>query len=192
MIAYRSPVSPMIRPTKDGTCSQGHPPSSNAGQLFRRGESARHHPSDQRVATALPQNSPDTDRTFVRSFIDFYLSHTPRLQRLNHVIGQDHAPATKPAAEVLPVLVMLFVVWVTWLVELIPRANRCMSGLPLRHSFASTRRARISGGRTQKLPLTPQRWFFTDVSGLTASERLFRHRLPNNSPVSPIRTWGLS
>jgi hypothetical protein len=36
----------------------------------------------------------------------FYLSPTPRLQRFKHLPDQGLAPATKPATEVLPALVI--------------------------------------------------------------------------------------
>ena len=44
----------------------------------------------------------------------------------------DHrrAPATKPAARLLPALVMHFASWVTWLEGVIPQASGRMCGLP--------------------------------------------------------------
>ena len=69
----------------------------------------------------------------------------------------EQAPATKPAAEALPALVMSFASWVTWLEGVTPLASGRMCGLPPRHSFsqlAASPRLAISGVRTQKLPLT--------------------------------------
>ena len=42
----------------------------------------------------------------------------------------EQAPATKPAAEALPALVMPFAPWVTWLEGVVPLASGRMCGLP--------------------------------------------------------------
>ncbi len=47
-----------------------------------------------------------------------------------HPCDQTRAPATKPAAEALPALVMHFASWVTWLEGVTPRASDRMCGLP--------------------------------------------------------------
>ena len=81
------------------------------------------------------------------------------------------APVTTPAAAVVPVLVLIFSQSVTSLEGVIPRARCRMSGLPARHSFHECGNdvrvaLTISGGRTQKLPLTHRQEAFA-----------FRHRL---------------
>ena len=76
----------------------------------------------------------------------FYSGPTPRLQRFalaSHLPDQRQAPATKPAPEVLPALVMFFTSWVTWLEGVIPQTVGRMSGLPPRHSFRESAEGRI-------------------------------------------------
>lgn len=84
----------------------------------------------QRAATALPRLRPGRSMIDVMPRPSFYSGPTPRLQHFDHPSDQRRAPATKPAAEALPALVMPFASWVTWLEGVIPRASGRMGGLP--------------------------------------------------------------
>jgi hypothetical protein len=105
----------------------------------------------------------------------FYSGHTPRLQRLNHVPDQRHAPTTKSAAEALPTLVPCSTSQVTWLQGVIPGAIANMCGLP--PAIVSTNRPKavfvISGARIQKPPLTLSAMPFASLQGLIRLWKVF-------------------
>ena len=108
----------------------------------------------QRAATALPRHRPGSHAVLTTPAPGSYSGPTPRVEhflvvecryaaaayaaaddRLAWTIQKhppDHrrAPATKPAARLLPALVMHFASWVTWLEGVIPQASGRMCGLP--------------------------------------------------------------
>jgi hypothetical protein len=103
----------------------------------------------------------------------FYSGPTPRLQHLTRARPR-HAPATKPAAEVLPALVMLFASWVTWLEGVIPQASDRMCELPPAIVSASWQNAKIGYFGGQNTEATP-------YPSITAFRRsLGKYGLPNS------------
>ncbi len=95
-----------------------------------------------------------------------YLGPTPRLQHFKHVGDQTHAPATRPAAEVLPALTISFVFWVTWLPG--PMTAGRMSGPPPRHSFgkaAYSPALPFQGAEYRSSSLTPRPGSFAVTTG---------------------------
>jgi len=72
-----------------------------------------------------------------------------------HPCDQTRAPATRPAAEVLPALVMHFASWVTWLEGVIPRASDRMCGLPPAIVSAAGENAGIGHFGGQNTEATP-------------------------------------
>ena len=110
----------------------------------------------------------------------FYSGPTPRLQRLSRTRPR-YAPATKPATEVLPALVMHFASWVTWLEGVIPQASGRMCGLPPAIVSASWQNAKIGHFGGQNTEATP-------YPSITAFRRsLGKYGLPNSvfGSVSP-------
>ena len=83
----------------------------------------------QRAATALPRLRPSRCMVFTTPPLGFYSGPTPRLQRLTPA-RPGQAPATKPAPEVLPALVMPFASWITWLDGVTRQASGRMCELP--------------------------------------------------------------
>ena len=116
----------------------------------------------------------------------FYSGPTPRLQRFNHPFDQEWAPATKPAAEVLPALVMHFASWVTWLEGVIPQASGRMCGLPPAIVSANWQNARIGhfgGQNTEATPYPSITAFCRSWGHHVAPKQRFRQRLPRHSPA---------
>jgi hypothetical protein len=101
---------------------------------------------------------------------------------------QRHAPATKPAAEVLPALVMHFASWVTWLEGVIPQASGRMCGLPPAIVSASWQNAtfgHFGGQNTEATPYPSTTAFRRSWGHCVAPKQRFRQRLPRHSPASP-------
>src|SRR5262249_38963108 len=97
-----------------------------------------------------------------------YLGPTPRLQHFKHVGDQTHAPATRPAAGVLPALAISFVFWVTWLSGVTLMTAGRMSGLPPRHSFgnaAAHHALPCQGADYRSSSLTPRPGSFAVTTG---------------------------
>ena len=141
----------------------------------------------QRAATALPRHRPGRCMVETMPRPGFYSGPTPRLQRLTRARPR-HAPATKPAAEVLPALVMHFASWVTWLEGVIPRASGRMCGLPPAIVSASWQNARIGhfgGQNTEATPYPSITAFRRSWGHYVAPKQRFRQRLPRHSPASP-------
>jgi hypothetical protein len=127
-----------------------------------------------RAATALPRLRPSPCMVETMPGPGFCSGPTPRLQRLTRARPR-HAPATKPAPEVLPALVMPFVSWVTWLRGCYPSGKWPYVRAPARHSFSQlARRPRlaISGVRIQKL---------LPYLSTTAFRRSWGHSVATNS-----------
>ena len=115
----------------------------------------------------------------------FYLSPTPRLQRLTRTRPR-YAPATKPAAEALPALVMPFASWVTWLEGVIPRASGRMGGLPpaiVSASWPNGQNWLFRGSEYRSYPLPLDHRFSPLLGQIWAPKQRFRHRLPRHSPA---------
>jgi hypothetical protein len=101
---------------------------------------------------------------------------------------QRHAPATKPAAEVLPALVMHFASWVTWLEGVIPQASGRMCGLPPAIVSASWRDRQFwpfRGSEYRSYPLPFDHCVSPLLGPILAPKQRFRQRLPRHSPASP-------
>ena len=117
----------------------------------------------------------------------FYSGPTPRLQRLTRTRPR-YAPATKPAPEALPALVMHFASWVTWLEGVIPRASDRMGGLPSAIVSASWRERQnwpFRGSEYRSYPVPFDHCFSPLLGPAWAPKQRFRHRLPRHSPASP-------
>ena len=154
------PAPPESIPTQPKACLP-RPLAAGDAILLHRNQTAR-----QRIATALPQFRPgrSIDNTMPRP--GFYLGPTPRLQDFNHLADLRQAPATKPAPEVLPALVMHFASWVTWLEGVIPRTSGRMCGLP--PAIVSTNSTggqdwSFRGSEYRSYSPTPRPPFFTAV-----------------------------
>ena len=89
-----------------------------------------------------------------------YSDHTPTLRRLNHLADYCQAPVTKPAALVLPRLIMAFTQSVTSLVGFPTGLLALCPNVPARHSFHEGLALAISGDRRQKHPLTRKQEVF--------------------------------
>ena len=117
----------------------------------------------------------------------FYSGPTPRLQRLTPTRPRQ-APATKPAAEVLPALVMHFASWVTWLEGVIPQASGRMCGLPpaiVSASWQTAKFGHFGGQNTEATPYPSTTAFRRSWGQIVAPKQRFRQRLPRHLPASP-------
>lgn len=85
----------------------------------------------------------------------FYSGPTPRDEHFKHPSDLRRAPATKPAAQLLPALVMSFASWVTWLEGVILRASGRMCGLPpaiVSASWQNAKNGHFGGQNTEATP----------------------------------------
>ena len=113
--------------------------------------------------------------------------------RLNRTIqrhppDQRRAPAAKPAARLLPALVMPFASWITWLDGVTRRASGRMCGLPPAIVSASWRERQIwpfRGLEYRSYPLPLDHRFSPLLGQNWAPKQRFRHRLPRHLPASP-------
>ena len=99
---------------------------------------------------------------------------------------------TKPAAEVLPALVMSFTSWITWLDGVTRRASGRMCGLPPAIVSASWRDRQylaISGVRTQKLPLTLRPPLFAAPWAKSGSQTAFSASSSTTLTGKPLRAF---
>jgi len=160
----KSPVSPFVVACVPGT--------------------TRSTPTGCDCLAATPPRPSMTKVAMPRS--SFYSGPTPRLQRSNHLPDQRQAPATKPAAEALPALVMPFASWVTWLGGVIPQASGRMCGLPpaiVSDSWRNHQDCPFRGSEHRSYPL-PLDHRFSPLYGQTrAPKQRFRRRLPRRSPA---------
>lgn len=100
----------------------------------------------------------------------------------------EQAPATKPAAEALPTLVMPFASWVTWLEGVIPRASGRMGGLPpaiVSASWPERQTWPFRGSEYRSYPLPLDHRFSPLLGQNWRPKQRFRRRLPRHSPASP-------
>jgi hypothetical protein len=121
--------------------------------------------------------------------LSFYSGPTPGLQRLTPA-RPGQAPATKPAPEVLPALVMPFASWITWLDGVTRQASGRMYGLPPAIVSASWRDRQIwpfrrSEYRSYLLPF--DHCFSPPYGANFVPKQRFRHRLPQHLPASPLQ-----
>jgi hypothetical protein len=117
----------------------------------------------------------------------FYSGPTPRLQRLSRTRPR-YAPATKPATEALPALVMPFASWVTWLEGVIPQASGRMCGLPpaiVSASWPERQNWPFRGSEHRSYPLPFDHCFSPLLGKIWTPKQRFRQRLPRHSPASP-------
>jgi hypothetical protein len=138
-----------------------------ARQPFRRGlvpGTTRKHTNG--IPTALQGYRPAPANS--------YSGHSPRLRGLNHLADHSKAPGTNPAPIVLPALVIGFASWVTSLENCFSGPSPSVSPFRAKRSLPRARRARISGGRKGKRPLTRRCRPFA-----------VRHRLPRSLLASP-------
>ena len=130
--------------------------------------------STARVPSAFPDSPPELDlRLPSETYSAFYLSPTPRLQRLKHLPDQGQAPATKPAAKVLPALVMSFVHWVTRLSGVSPRAYWPYVRPPGRHSFHKRVACNFRGQNIEASPYPLAKAFRRDRDTYRLPDYLF-------------------
>jgi hypothetical protein len=135
----------------------------------------------------LPRHRPEPRPHAMWPRSDFYLGPTPRLQRLTPVRPRQ-APATKPAPEVLPALVMSFEYWVTWLGGVTLRPLAVCPGS--RHGIVSTQGLssplRDFGGQNTEAPPYPS------AKVVRHRPRLARSPLPRTafSATSPTTLTG--
>ena len=149
----------------------------------------RNQKTRQRIATALPQFRPNRGMVNTMSRPGFYLGPTPRLQDFKHLADLRQAPATKPAPEVLPALVMLFASWVTWLEGVTLQASGRMCGLPpaiVSTNWPEARNRSFRGSEYRSHPLPFDHCFSPLLGPILAPKQRFRHRLPRHSPASPL------
>ena len=141
----------------------------------------------QRAATALPRLRPDRCMVETMPKPSFYSGPTPRLQHLTRTRPR-YAPATKPAAKVLPALVMHFASWVTWLEGVIPQASGRMCGLPpaiVSASWQNAKNGHFRGQNTEATPYPSITAFRRCMGKYGTPKQRFRQRLPRHSPASP-------
>jgi len=142
----------------------------------------------QRAATALPRLRPGRSMFVAMPGPSFYSGPTPRLQHFDHLSDRGRAPATKPAAEALPALVMPSASWVTWLEGVIPRASGRMGGLPpviVSASWPDRQIWPFRGSEYRSYPLPLDHRFSPLLGQIRSPKQRFRHRLPGHSPASP-------
>jgi hypothetical protein len=146
----------------------------------------RSTPTDCDCLAAMPPSPKHGRCAMLRP--SFYSGPTPRLQHFEHPPDQRQAPATKPATEALPALVMPFASWVTWLEGVTPRASGRMCGLPPRHSFSQLAKRQFwpfRGSEHRSYPLPFDHCFSPLLRPIRPSKQHFRQRLPKPSPASP-------
>ena len=88
-----------------------------------------------------------------------YSDHTPTLRRLNHLADYCQAPVTKPAASVLPRLIMAFTQSVTSLVGFPTGLLALCPKVPPRHSFHEDLTSRFQGIEDRSVPLPVSKKF---------------------------------
>ena len=119
---------------------------------------------------------------------NFYSGPTPRVEHFKHPPDHRRAPATKPATQLLPALVMFFASWVTWLEGVIPQASGRMCRLPPAIVSASWQNAKIGhfgGQNTEATPYPSITAFRRSLGKYGTPKQRFRQRLPRHSPASP-------